>query len=192
MFAVCFFAFLRISEIVQHRATDMYHGLSLNDVQITQNVLSLTIRFSKTDQQGRKSVIQIARQQNTTCPVSLVRSYLSIRPKAPASHLFIHMNGKSVTQYQFRAPLAKSLVFVGHTSAASHLFRMGAAAAAAMMAVPDQTMVQWGRWQSDAYRSYIGMHLAWLGVDCSLCVAPNIMLQFDREQFFTDVWVVVT
>nr|XP_022334289.1 uncharacterized protein LOC111131174 isoform X2 [Crassostrea virginica] len=76
-FSLAFHGFLRVGELTvntrkgHHQNTIQIHNLSIN--QDTQSLL-LSIRFSKTDQFGKGTVLQIDRQGGVACPYQLVKN----------------------------------------------------------------------------------------------------------------------
>jgi len=72
-FLIAFFGFLRVSEftVASKSTTDTSRVLTVDDVRLLQSGMVMTLRFSKTDQLGCGSRIQIERASvQAMCPVS--------------------------------------------------------------------------------------------------------------------------
>ncbi|XP_048241253.1 uncharacterized protein LOC125374418 [Haliotis rufescens] len=89
--------------------------------------------------------------------------------KVLSSSTFLHYSTSPVTQFQFRAVLAKALRFIGCSTSSykSHSFRTGAATTAAIQGIPEQTIKEWGRWKSNAFKSYIKINLPKFSISSS-------------------------
>ena len=126
-FSLAFFGLLRIGEFTQvNNKAASKKVIKYQDVEITQKQLNVTIKWSKTDQCGKSIVLQISKNDKWYCPVACMSEYLKFRQNKCNNDLFIHLNGKSLTRYQFNAMMTKSLKFIkseGHFR--SHSFRMG-------------------------------------------------------------------
>ncbi|XP_067653261.1 integrase/recombinase xerD homolog [Haliotis asinina] len=156
-FTLAFFGFLRVSELVcSSQADDSKTSLQINDVSFSGEGLTLRIRFSKTDQFGRGTLLSISPTASELCPVRALSLYLASRPRT-SSQLFVHFDGSPLTRYQFQAILNKSLSHVGYdaTQYTSHSFRIGAATTAAINGLDESIIQQYGRWTSCAYQGYI-------------------------------------
>ena len=114
----------------------------------------LTIRQSKTDQLGLKTILFLSETGDLACPVSSMSNFRAVRTQAVQNsrQFMVHFDVNPLTRYQFLSILAKTVQFCNITS---HSFRIGAATEAAMRGIPDHTIKQWGRWKSGAYVSYI-------------------------------------
>ena len=85
-----------------------------------------------------------------------MKGYYNISPKTENANLFIHLNGKSLTRYQFKAIMFKALQFtqtIGHFK--SHSFRIGGATHLASLGTEESRIMAAGRWKSNAYTKYI-------------------------------------
>jgi len=157
-FLLAFYGFLRVGEFAKTTSNrDLSKLISLNDVRISNAGIHLTIRYSKTDQRGLTSVLQITgSSQPKLCPVKALSAYLESRPCVPGP-LFIHFNGEVISANQFSYVLKEGIKLVGlcPKSFGSHSFRIGAATAAAINGVSEELIKLWGRWRSSCYRRYI-------------------------------------
>ena len=82
--------------------------------------------------------------------------YLKFRQNKCNNDLFIHLNGKSLTRYQFNATMTKSLKFIkseGHFR--SHSFRIGGTTHLANLGKVESEIMKAGRWQFQVYSKYI-------------------------------------
>lgn len=89
------------------------NALSLSDVEETGKIISITIRYSKTDQLGKGCTIKIPQSAGSICPVHNLQNYVSARPKTHDS-LFCHFDGAPLTKYQFSAVMKKALKLLGY------------------------------------------------------------------------------
>lgn len=159
-FSMAFFGFFRVGEITgpNCKASVLHKLVSIQDVQcISDGVLKVKLRFSKTDQLGKGVIIMLAKQSDPIlCPVRAIQSYLSMRPPS-LGPLLIHQNGRVLTRYQFSAVLRKALAvaYPSLSSFSTHSFRLGAATTAARMGLSVEKIKALGRWSSNAYKTYI-------------------------------------
>ena len=94
------------------------------------------------------------------CPILRLKAYLGVSPPKEGP-LFVHLNGKAVTRYQFQAVLKKAVAYLGWqtTGFSTHSFRIGAATTAAANGTPQAVIMRLGRWKSAAMGSYIRLWL---------------------------------
>ena len=162
-FCLAFFGFLRVGEFsATSKKGDVSKILAVSDIKIDadQSCLKLLIRFSKTDQKGLSTTLQIGVGPNSTmCPVKTTGEFLSVRPGVDGP-LFIHFGGDPLTRYQFSSILTKGIKAIGlsHEDFSPHSFRIGAATSAAMGGSSIDAIKCMGRWQSAAVNSYIRPH----------------------------------
>lgn len=85
-----------------------------------------------------------------------MQEFLQVRPSITGP-LFCHFSGKPLTRYQFSAVLAKVLAqsSIDSKNFKSHSFRIGAATTLALQGETQHVIQLAGRWQSNAYRTYI-------------------------------------
>lgn len=83
------------------------------------------------------------------CSVSVIRNYLNVRTKNMGD-LFIHMNGSSVTKFQFFSVLKKCFKYLGlqKYNFTPYSFRIGAATEAARLGLNEAVIRKLGRWES--------------------------------------------
>lgn len=158
-FTLAFFGFLRVSEIVGQgsRVAGGRTGLALGDVKLEGHIV-MHLQGSKTDQmaKGTKIIIESTNHPTHVCPVEALKEFLSKRNNKPGN-LFIHLDGKPLTRYQFQAVLKKAAGILGWDLArfSTHSFRIGAATTAAAKGMPLPTIMAKGRWRSAAIHKYV-------------------------------------
>lgn len=159
-FLLAFFGFLRVGEFTTTSKKGNWDKiLSLQDITIRNDLsaVEVHIRSSKTDQRGVGTTLQIGVVPNQgICPVASMSEYLRVRPDVEGP-LFIHFGGHPLTRYQFSAILKKGIKANGlpPSDFSPHSFRIGAATSAAIGGVPLEHIMEMGRWESDAVKSYI-------------------------------------
>ena len=131
-----FHGFLRVSEYTAPRIRqyDPTRTLSLQDVTIAPNSVTLHIKASETDPFRQGMTIHLFRNHTHLCPIQAMLHYLSCRPHHNGP-LFIRHDGRFLTRQGFAAILSK-MKPIHTTSMSSHSFRIGAATAAAAARVP--------------------------------------------------------
>ncbi len=165
MWAACclgYFAFLRSGEFTVNELFDPSRHLAVGDVAVdsydTPSMLSITLKISKTDQEGVGVVLYVGRTYKPACPVSAVLSYLVIRhPPQNEGPLFRCNNGSALSRPTLVTWLKSTLNSAGvdSTHFSGHSFRIGAASTAAARGIPDSTIQTMGRWSSDSFKRYI-------------------------------------
>ncbi|XP_053396909.1 uncharacterized protein LOC128556304 [Mercenaria mercenaria] len=157
-YSLAFFGFLRVGELTASKRQNLSSTLCVNDINLIQEskTLIVSLRFSKTDQEGKGERLQISAQGGHICPVKNVKEFLSMRPKMQGP-FFVHFDGSPLTRYQFSAVLSKALAVqsLSHMCFKSHSFRIGAATTAASLGMTDKEIKLAGRWSSDAYKGYV-------------------------------------
>ena len=115
-FLLAFHGFLRVSELVLSKRWQAHQVINIKDISIANandvEKNELRIAFSKTDQHGHGSNVQIMQDRTATCAVMLLKKYLGLRQNHPGP-LYCHFDGSPVTRYQFSAVLNKALKFIG-------------------------------------------------------------------------------
>ena len=157
LYSLAYFGLFRVGELVftDHRQSG--YPLTLGDINLTPQSLTVRIRISKTNQSGRPVIITIPSESNRSiCPVLAMQNYLSFRGSF-SGNLFCHANRLPVTRYQFGAILSKAISQIGLSSKfyKSHSFRIGRAMSLAISGVPSDQIMKLGRWKSNAFSSYI-------------------------------------
>ena len=76
-----------------------------------------------------------------------------------SSPVYVHFDGSNLTRYQFNSVLLKTLQFCGPSEhIRSHSFRIGGASELSRRGVTESKIKRWGRWNSNAYSSYIRLN----------------------------------
>ena len=140
--------------------------LCRKDVIVSDNLLLVSLKWSKTNQFGERQhfVPLLAMPQSVLCPMKAFKRHVSLVPHHPKGALFCRvMNGKSVPiTYKWFQDRLKSLVAsTGRQPEAysSHSLRRGGATFAAAAGVPRHVIQQVGDWKSDAVDQYLHNHL---------------------------------
>ena len=163
-FLLAFVGFLRVGEFTSlKKSGDTSRILAIDDISISEKILHVRIRFSKTDQKGLSSNLKIESSTGCLlCPVKALEEFLLVR-SGRQGPLFIHFAGDPLTSFQFRSMLKNGIKLLGLTPDhfSSHSFRIGAATAAALGGASEEEIKRMGRWRSSAYQSYIRPQLLW-------------------------------
>ena len=129
------------------------------DNAVLPSVISLNIKYSKTDQ-GRVGVrVMLGRTGDDLCPVSALLNYLSRRGNNPGA-LFQWQDGTPLSKTKFVEATRQALTAAQLPAKdyAGHSFRIGAATTAAMAGLEDSAIQTLGRWKSSSYQLYIRMN----------------------------------
>lgn len=151
MFVVAFFGFLRASELL---------ALKCSDIAFTSDSMTLFVRKSKTDQMALGSTIAVARQDvRSSCPVALAERYVAERQVfvdhnrgfADAECLFFSLSGPSrPCSYDLFLRCVKSFVLrlgLCPDSYGTHSLRSGGTTAAVSHGVDPRLIQSHGRWK---------------------------------------------
>lgn len=157
MFSLCFFALLRISEVVTTPKAQNHviklRGLSFDH---DSNFFSLTFFSFKHSQDSR--TIKICPQSWHICPVRLLNQYLTVRPKSVSEEVFLDVCGSPFSKHTFVRVLQSALLFTAtdkNLKFTTHSFRIGGATHAASCGLSDSQLRHLGRWSSNAFLQYI-------------------------------------
>lgn len=162
MFLFAFSTFARIGELVAVRDIPHEHILqldvSLTSVQgeITEAVVSFR-KFIHNIKEGAKVVRLSDENTNSSEPaIECLVNFLQLRPKLPGP-LFCLSTGQPVARSYFDKILHECLNFCQFDSSKykGHIFRIGAATAAAERGWSDSRIREAGHWKSNAFRKYI-------------------------------------
>ena len=151
---LAFAGFLRCDELINLRPCD---------IKIGPNMMTVTIRSSKTDQLRQGNELVIARTSTRMCPVAMLERYMGLAGIDPSSELFLF---RAITRTKegeklrpsgqlgystLRELFKKKLVELGYQTEqyGLHSLRAGGATAAANAGVPDRLFKRHGRWKSD-------------------------------------------
>ncbi len=160
--SMCFFGFFRSGEITlpSAEAYSQSQHLAWGDIAIDDRanprILKVHLKRSKTDQAGQGVDVFIGRTGGPLCPVAAVLSYIIIRGSAPGP-FFRFPDGQPLTKPRFVTEVRNALQAIGlpYQCFAGHSFRIGAATTAAKVGLEDSVIRMLGRWNSNAFLSYI-------------------------------------
>ena len=159
---VTVFSFCRSGEVTVEDESkyDAKTHLSWADVAVdnidSPSLISLNIKYSKTDQRRVGIPVVLGKTGDDLCPVSALLQYLS-RRGSKAGALFQWENGTPLSETKFveATRQALSAAQLPAKDYAGHSFRIGAATTAAMSDLEDSTIQTLGRWKSSSYQLYI-------------------------------------
>ena len=163
-FLLSFFSFLRISNLVPHSISsfDSLKQLARGDIILAPPGAHVIVKWSKTLQNRDKiKVLKIpSLKQSSLCPVSALKTLLTITPGHKNSPLFqVKCYGSWVplSDTRLRKQLSRILTFLNlHTKNITfHSFRRSGATLAFNSNIPLQHIQSHGTWTSDAVWQYI-------------------------------------
>lgn len=145
-----FTAFLRISELLQ---------LTKKDLQLSDDndILTISINSSKTDQFGRGSKTYVYNNQTIFNPIQYLDVLKNFNDDDPIC---------SVKEHALRSHLAVILRQIGiqdYTLYSWHSFRRGGAYYCGLKGTPDYIIKAHGRWKSSAYIRYVSVDMNFAG-----------------------------
>ena len=111
-YLLAFYGIFRIGEFVADTKDRALKSVLLpSDTVVKNGCLKVTIRLSKTDQNGLSNGITFnGHKGNPLCPVEATKDFLAIRgPRA--GPIFMHFNGTFLSRFQFNSILASTLKF---------------------------------------------------------------------------------
>lgn len=161
MYAIAFFAALRIGEITCRPTQTQPNLICYNQVSFIRNkeyevtAITITLRHYKHSNPAEPVDIFIYRAK-PVCPVSLLLAYLNLRGSSPGP-LFCWTDLSPISRNFFTKALGDSLRFcdLDVSGYKSHSFRIGAASWAASKGMSDTQIRAFGRWKSNAFLKYI-------------------------------------
>uniref|UniRef100_A0A1X7V7M6 Tyr recombinase domain-containing protein n=1 Tax=Amphimedon queenslandica TaxID=400682 RepID=A0A1X7V7M6_AMPQE len=159
---VTFFTFSHSGEMTVPEGTrfDPRVHLDVQDISVDREgqprVVSIRLKKSKTDQEGRGATLIFGRTGNELCPVSVLIQYIKLRGTKPGP-LFQWKDGTPLSCTRFVGEVQKVLLEAGLPARrfTGHSFRIWASTTAATLGVEDSTIQTLGRWKSSAFLSYI-------------------------------------
>lgn len=157
MFLLAFAAFLRIGEITVSNQNTL-NVLKLDSVKNCPDNRGLKLLFSNfKHSRGRQVSINIGRTRDNFCPVEALITYMTLRHSFNSDFLYCWPNGMPVKRTEFARILQSTVQFLGLEPQlyTGHSFRIGAACHAFSCGFSDAQIREMGRWQSNAFKSYI-------------------------------------
>lgn len=159
-FTLAYHGFFRICEIVRNKMCQAHQVLAILNVTLSKRdhveIAKIVIPFSKTNQFGHGTCIEIKETSLKDCPINWLKNSLMQRPKVKV-HLFCHFGGSSVTRFQCSCVLSKGLIHVGITDSVSfrtYTFRISAAINHFAKEASEEEIMRLGRWKSNAFKGY--------------------------------------
>ena len=149
-----FSGFLRFSELINLRPCDF---------QVSDEMMTIKIRHSKTDQWRQGDDILVARTANSTCPVAMLECYMQVTGMSWEDQRFLFCPIQTTKKGQtlresgkisyscLREAFRKKIADLGlpPEEFGLHSLRAGGATAAANAKVPDRCFKRHGRWRSE-------------------------------------------
>lgn len=156
MFSLAFHAFLRVGEMTASAGHVSKNTIHLEQLAVQPSNMKLTFKSYK-HSKGQPFTLTIqAAPLAPDCPVRIMQEYLAGRGSS-SGPLFQFRPNCPVTRANFNTQLRHALQFcqLPTDRYKSHSFRIGAATEASRQGLSDSQIRQLGRWQSDAFTSYI-------------------------------------
>ena len=148
-FTLAFYGFLRASEFTSS-------SLQWSDVQFSATTVAIDLRQSKTDPFRRGHTITIQATSTSTFPVRAINCFAELSTLRSGS---VYYGGcfTPLSRSHLTDALRRLLQQAGYQQClySSHSFRIGAATTAAAAGLPAWLIKSLGRWNSDAYQTYI-------------------------------------
>ena len=157
---LAFLRFLRCSEFTVPSsgfilATHLTPSDVLTDKIPFPDSLMINIKKSKTDQFKRGLTIVLGKTNSQICPVAAILTHLHLRGQKNGP-IFIFKDGSPLTRDIFSRLVNQTVKNAGWQGIfSSHSFCVGAASTAASLGVPDYMIRAMGKWNSDAYLTYV-------------------------------------
>lgn len=103
-FVLAFFGAFRVSELVSP-SRRVVGGLLFQDIQSSDKLVTILVRHSKTDQQGKGVRVELFMGNCLQlCPVTALQQFLGVCPLGDGA-LFVHQNWACLSRFQFTARL---------------------------------------------------------------------------------------
>ena len=157
MFALAFYAFLRIGEIIT-KGKDGHNAHLIQKTQIRMQTKHFELKvISYKHSQGQPfSLLVMEAQGRGPCPVRAMQAYLQVRGDRPGP-LFQYATSHAILRNDFNKELRWALLFydLDPTTFKSYSFRIGAATTAAQLGMSDSQIRMLCCWKSEAFKQYI-------------------------------------
>jgi len=163
LYVIAFFLLARKSNLVPDTVPkfDASKQLTRGDIQVTKDSLVITLKWSKTNQTGRKETFHLIKNTgNPLCPVRAYQQMIKMFPATEDSPAFlVRKYGviRTATYRQYQNHIKESIRRIGldPTEYSSHSFRRGGATYAFRCGLSAAMIKKLGDWKSDSYREYI-------------------------------------
>ncbi|XP_073428239.1 uncharacterized protein [Dendrobates tinctorius] len=159
-FSLAFFGAFRLGELVSPSRFKK-GGLLRQDVDVFGDRLEITLRFSKTDRDGKGCrVVLFEVSGSPLFPVSCMRIF-GTGGRSFTDPLLVHGDGSFLSRFQFVTIFRRCLERGGLPAReySGHSFRIGAATEAARRGLGEDMVRRIGRWESVRFRSYVRPNL---------------------------------
>ena len=184
---MCFFwlsSFVRVRCTLSRRY-EQSTTLSYSDVSLVDNLFHINIKASKTDPFRQGCIIWLAPTNNVICPFTAMTQFLPHHP-LKSGPLFTYNDGSFLTRRRTRRRLSTLLKQVipsqDQSQISTHSFRIGAATTAAAAGFPKWLIQQFGRWNSDCFRTYLRIpHTTLHHVASSLATMNSVTSTWDPD-----------
>ena len=165
LFLFAFFSFARKSNLVPDNDTDISNPRFLlrKDVELINDRLIITMRWSKTNQFGQR-ILQIPLlpiQGSVLCPVQAYQNMCALVAANPSDPLFSLSKRRYITYYAFQSKLKHLISKIGLNPVdySTHSFRRGGTTYSFKSNVPTVLIKAHGDWKSDCYQRYVFLSL---------------------------------
>jgi hypothetical protein len=158
-----FFGFLRVGEFVSPTTDPKSHdpakNLTEDDVTDTKpGFIGLRVKVSKADPFRNGANLQLAQNNEITCPRKTHDAYVAARgthgPKAP---FFRMADGSMLTRGRLQTVLRKAMTLAGYEASeyGTHSLRIGAVSSLSAAGFGSEMIQVLGRYASDAFMAYL-------------------------------------
>lgn len=165
LFIFAFFLFARKSNLVPNSEKDVLSQKFLlsKDVELKNNILVVSMRWSKTNQFGQR-VLQIPLLEisgSVLCPVNAFKRMCKMVSAGASDPLFALPKGKCITYPAFQKKLKSLIVEIGldPDEYSTHSFRRGGTTTAFKAKVPIVLIKAHGDWKTDCFQKYVSLSL---------------------------------
>lgn len=152
---IAYHGFFRLGELLPARLDRSQEVVQFQHVQMSVSSVQIQLSHHKTQRSGKPITIIISSEPKL-CPVQALKRYLACRGDNEGP-LFISSTIVPITLAKFRGIFNNLLDFnnMSRSQYKLHSFRIGACTQAILSGVPEHTIMQLGRWKSQAYKRYI-------------------------------------
>lgn len=152
---VAYNGFFRMGELLPRNLKKNGKVIQFQHVFLCRSHITLKLHNYKTKKEVKPIDINL-RRAKFLCPVKSLYSYLAIRGSC-SGPLFISSLNTPITTAKFKCVFEQLLDFCHLSRQYYHLhsFRIGACTQAILSGIPEQSIMQMGRWKSNAFKRYI-------------------------------------
>ena len=185
LFLIAFYSLARKSNLVPDSVTKFnpLKQLTRGDLEVTSKALLVTLKWSKTNQAGRREIFPLPKNKGSPlCPVMAYLKMVRAFPASGSSPAFLvgrFGRVQTVTYRMFQERIKKAMVEIqlDPEGYSSHSFRRGGATYAFHSGVHPNLIKKLGDWRSDAYLEYIDFP-----VEDRLKAGKQIRKMINKEQ----------